>query len=210
MIPKEKIQHRRQRINVYHNYFRRSGMYRFIGINLIKLVISLIVIGGIFIIVEKYLIDFNAIFDYLFTHVNRPLIFIVFFISEIFLGLLPPDLFIAWTHSCFAPWLGVTILALSSYTASYFTYKIGYNIRKIPKVNRLIERKYQKYFIQVKKFGGLVIVFAALFPLPYSPIVLIAGILHYPFKNFMLLAIFRIIRFFIFAAFIYWGLNSNI
>jgi len=210
MIPKEKIQNRRQRINVYHNYFRRSGIYRFIGINLIKLIISLIVIGGIFILVEKYLIDFNAIFDYLFNHVNRPLIFIVFFISEVFLGLLPPDLFIAWTHSCYAPWLGVTILASSSYIASYFTYKIGFNIRKIPKVNGLIERKYQKYFIQVKKFGGLVIVFAALFPLPYSPIVLIAGILHYPFKSFLLLAIFRIIRFFIFAAFIYWGLNSDI
>lgn len=210
MTPKEKIHYRRQRINVYHNYFRRSGMYRFIGINLIKLIISLIIIGGIFILAEKYLIDFNAIFDYLFEHVNRPIIFIVFFISEIFLGLLPPDLFIAWTHSCNIPWLGVATLSLSSYTASYFTYKIGFNIRKIPYVNRLIERKYQKYFIQIKKFGGLVIVFAALFPLPYSPIVLIAGILRYPFKNFMLLAIFRIVRFFIFAAFIYWGLNSNI
>ncbi len=207
---KKKAKIKIERINVYHNYFKRSGIYRFIGINFIKLVITTLILATIFFFVEKYLIDFNSIFDYLFKNLNSTIVFLVFFISEIFLGLLPPDLFIAWTNSCYSPWVGVSILAFSSYFASYFSYKIGTYIRSIPKVNRIIEKKYEKNYVLVKKFGGLVIVFAALFPLPYSPVILISGILKFPLKTLMLLAIFRIIRFYIFATFIFWGLNSQI
>jgi len=210
MIPLDKIKEQRQRINVYHNYFKRSGMYRFIGQNLIKLTISLLLFALLFYVIKKYVIDFNEIFDYLFHNLNTVLVFIVFFISEIFLGLLPPDLFIAWTHSCNIPWLGVTILAISSYFGGLLAYHLGRFIRTIPKVNKYVERKLKNNFELVNKYGAIVIVFAALFPLPYSPVILVSGILHYPFKKVVWLAIFRIIRFFAYAFFIYWGLEMNV
>jgi membrane protein YqaA with SNARE-associated domain len=210
MTPLDKIKQQRQRINVYHNYFKRSGFYRFIGQNLIKLVVSLLIFALLFYLVKKYLIDFNLVFDYLFNNLNTVIVFVIFFISEIFLGLLPPDLFIAWTHSCNMPWFGVTILAISSYIGGLLAYKLGFYIRLIPRVNKFVERKFKNNFELINKYGAVIIVFAALFPLPYSPVILISGILKYPFKTVVWLAIFRIIRFFAYAFFIYWGLEMKV
>jgi len=210
VIPKEKIRESKHRVNVYHNYFRRSGIYRFVGRTLIRLFLLLLAIVVVFYFVEKYLIDFNAIFKYLFEELNHYIIFLVFYLSESVLGLIPPDLFIAWVKHCTHPYLGVTILSILSYLGGVTSYYIGNNIRKIKQVNDFIIRKFEKNFQLVERYGGFVIVFAALFPLPFSPITMVAGIMNYPSKKLFLLILFRFFRIFGYAAFIFWGLNLSI
>ncbi len=204
----DKISYSKHRINVYHNYFRRSGLYRFLGKTLIKLFLVLISIVVILFFVEKYLIDFNLIFKYLFEEVNRVLVFIIFFISETLFGLIPPDLFIAWTKQCPHPFLGVAILSSLSYVGGVGAFFLGKKIRRIPKINKYIKTRFEEHFKLINKYGGFVIVFAALFPLPFSTITMVAGVMHYPHKKLILLALFRILRFFGYAIFIFWGLNK--
>jgi len=112
VTPKEKIKYSKHRANVYHNYFKRTGMYMFVGKTLVKLFLILAIVGIVFYFTEKYLIDFNAIFQYMFDEVNLVLIFIIFFISESILGLIPPDLFIAWAKNCPNQYLSIGILSI--------------------------------------------------------------------------------------------------
>lgn len=210
MIPKEKIRESKHRVNVYHNYFRRSGIYRFVGRTLIRLFLILLTIVVAFYFIEKYLIDFNAIFKYLFEELNQNLIFFIFYLSESILGLIPPDLFIAWASHCSHSYLGVAVLSVLSYLGGVTSYYIGKNLRKIEKVNNFILKKFEKNLQLVEKYGGFVIVFAAVFPLPFSPITMVAGIMQYPFNKFLLLILFRFIRIFGYAVFIFWGLNLSL
>jgi membrane protein YqaA with SNARE-associated domain len=208
LIPKEKIKYSRQRVNVYHNYFRRSGIYRFVGRTLLKLVFILLSIVIAFYFIEKYLIDFDSIFKYLFEELNTYFVFIVFYLSESILGLIPPDLFIAWSKHSPYPYLAVSILSILSYLGGVTSYYIGKYIGKIPRIKKYVEKKYEKNFQLVNKYGGFVIVFAALFPLPFSPITMVAGIMRYPYFKFLFLALFRFLRIFGYAIFIFWGLNK--
>jgi membrane protein YqaA with SNARE-associated domain len=207
-MPSEIKQYRKHSLSVYHNYYKRTGLYRFLGKTLIKLFLILISIVITLYFIEKYIIDFDTIFRYLFEEVNRVLVFIIFFISETLLGLIPPDLFTAWAKQCPNPYLGVAILSILSYLGGVFSYLIGKQIRRIPRINRYIRKKYDNHIKQINKYGGFVIVFAALFPLPFSTITMLAGVLHYPFKKLILLSLFRIIRIFGYAVFIFWGLNK--
>jgi membrane protein YqaA with SNARE-associated domain len=55
----------------------------------------------------------------------------------------------------------------------------------------------------LKSWGGFIIIVAALLPLPYSTMCLGAGMLKYSFKSLLLLGMFRIVRFFAYAAVLY-------
>jgi hypothetical protein len=120
-MPSEIKQYRKHSLSAYHNYYKRTGLYRFLGKTLIKLFLILISIVTTLYFIEKYIIDFDTIFRYLFEEVNRVLVFIIFFISETLLGLIPPDLFTAWAKQCPNPYLGVAILSVLSYLGGVFS-----------------------------------------------------------------------------------------
>jgi len=207
-MPRVNTQNRKHTLSVYHNYYKRSGLYRFLGKTLIKLFLFLFSIVIALYFIEKYIIDFDAIFKYLFEEVSRTFVFLTFYISESLLGLIPPDLFIAWSKQCPNPYLGVAVLSILSYLGGITAYSIGKQIRKIPKINKYIHKKYDHHIQLINKYGGFVIVFSALFPLPFSTITMLAGILNYPYKKLVLLSLFRFIRIFGYAIFIFWGLNK--
>ena len=182
----------------------------FVGKTLVKLFLILAIVGIVFYFTEKYLIDFNAIFQYMFDEVNLVLIFIIFFISESILGLIPPDLFIAWAKNCPNQYLSIGILSILSYSGGLVAYIIGRQIRKIPRINSYLEKKFKTSFQLINKYGGFIIVFAAIFPLPFSTITMVAGVVHYPFKKLVLLGLFRFIRIIGYAILIFWGLNLSL
>lgn len=185
-------------------------MYGFVGRTLLKLFLILAGVGIAFYFTEKYLIDFDAIFKYMFQEVNIYLIFVIFFVSESLLGLIPPDLFIAWAKHCPNQYLSIGILSILSYSGGLVAYIIGKQIRKIHKINKYVEKKFKKSFQLVNKYGGFIIVFAAIFPLPFSTITMVAGVMHYPFRKLVLLGLFRFIRIIGYAIIIFWGLNQSI
>jgi membrane protein YqaA with SNARE-associated domain len=56
---------------------------------------------------------------------------------------------------------------------------------------------------QIRTWGGVLIVFAALFPLPFSPVCMAAGMIRFPLPAFFLLGLFRFARFFGYALILY-------
>ncbi len=203
-----------KRIKLYNEYYRRSGLYKFFLVNLLKLILILAAIIVIILVVNKILIasgvDFKTVIENVINSLATWAVFVVFFASETILGWIPPDFFIIWakTEPFENSYLNVTVLATLSYMGGIAAYRIGEFIRRFPKVNKYIEKKYSKNFNLIRKWGGLVVVMAALFPLPFATISAIAGIVRYPFRSFLLFGLTRYLRFYLYAAWIFWGLNN--
>ena len=122
-----------------------------------------------------------------------------FFISETFLGLIPPEIFIAWTKKTAEPVLNLTILATLSYIGGLLSYFMGKMALKINSVKQYLEVKMAKNLKNTRKWGGFLILVGALLPLPFSIACLAAGMIKYPFKNVVFFGLFRFARFAIYA-----------
>lgn len=123
----------------------------------------------------------------------------VFFISETILGLIPPEIFIAWSKKTTAPVLNLSILATLSYLGGLTAYFIGRAALKIDSVKNYLEVKMAKNLKNTSKWGGFLILVGALLPLPFAISCLTAGMIKYPFKNVVLVGSFRFVRFAIYA-----------
>ncbi|GAI14587.1 unnamed protein product, partial [marine sediment metagenome] len=65
-----------------------------------------------------------------------------------------------------------------------------------PKVKAYTEKKLNNYIDFISKWGGAFIIIAALFPFtPFSLVVISITMLKYPFKQFLLFALARLVRF---------------
>ena len=188
---------------IYHEYFKRSGLYKFLLENIFKIIIILAVFVVAYYLIDTYVIKIDTIFEYIFNKISPIFIIILFFISETILGLIPPDIFIIWSQQFTHPYIIVTILAIVSYLGGALSFKIGERLRLFPSVNNYLIKKYDKHVLLIKKWGGIIIVFSALFPLPYSSICMIAGMLKYPFTRLLLLGITRLLRFFLYAVILF-------
>lgn len=194
------IQRRKKsRINIYHHYYKRKGVYTFLWKNSLKIVLifSLLIAG--FLLFKNQIPDYDVKLELILNSINTWGALSIFFASETILGLIPPDLFIIWSKKFSVPYLMVTLLALLSYVGGVLAYFIGKYIGNQPKVEQWIMTKFYKHFTLIQKWGGVLIVFAALFPLPFSTICLVAGAVRFPFNTFLLLGLFRFVRFFAYA-----------
>ncbi len=194
---------------LYYQYLKRTGLFSFLLKNLLNLLIIILALTVIVFVVEKYIISTKEIFVHIVDNVNSWYVYIIFTVSETFLGLIPPDLFIVWAKTeaesmGISPWWLVTLLSVLSYTGGLMAYIIGRNLARIPSVNVWLLTKHQNLVINLQKWGGFFIVFAALLPLPYSIATLMAGMTSYPVKWVFILGIFRIARFFIYAIFLFY------
>ena len=115
--------------------------------------------------------------------------------SETLLGLIPPEIFIAWTKKTTEPILNLTILTTLSYFGGLSSYFIGEKSLKIKAVKNYLEIKMEKHLKNSKKWGGILIIVGALLPLPFSISCMAAGMIKYPFKSVILFGLFRFVRF---------------
>ncbi len=187
----------------YHNYYKRTGFYKFVLKNLFWLFLTVSIFIAIILLVQSYLTDFDTLFKSILKDMDLTYVFVLFFVSESVLGLIPPDIFILWTKTLAHPYLNVALLAGLSYIGGINSYFIGKFIQKIPRIKTFIIEKEEKYYKQIKKWGSWVIIFAALFPLPFAIICILSGMIDFPVKRFLLITLMRIIRFFIFAFLLY-------
>lgn len=197
------IKSRWKRLLIYNTYFRRSGFYGFVFRNLAQLLIIIGALAAILTYVERHIIDLGMVFENLVGGLNSSLVLLVFFISESLLGLLPPDFFILWTSEFDKPYEMVTLLALLSYAGGVISYYIGRGLSMQPRVSGFVARKYKKNFTLVQKWGGVFIVLAALTPLPFSIICLLAGLLRFPVPLFLAFSSTRILRFYAYAVLLF-------
>ncbi|MCQ2252086.1 MAG: hypothetical protein MJZ61_01415 [Bacteroidales bacterium] len=183
---------------IRHAWNKRTGLYGFLGSTLLKLFIILLAIGVLIWAVD-YFFDIKAMIDKL-TLLGAGGVLPIFLISESILGWIPPDFFITWSEQFGKPFLWLTILASISYIGGINAYFIGKLALKYPKFRSWLEAKNEVFFVRIRKWGGLVIIFAALFPLPFATTSTVAGMVKYPFKTFLLYGLTRYVRFYIYGA----------
>ncbi len=203
-----------KKVELYHSYYKRSGLYKFLGINLMKLILILLGMVALILVADQ-IVDFEHQQEKLqnfVDHQNSLIVFVFFLITESIMGFIPPDIFMVWGKAKFPEntYLVVGFLGTLSYIGGIIAYYLGVLIRKFPSVERYIQNKYEKNFEMIEKWGGIVIIMAALFPLPFAMISTIAGIVKYPFRTFALYGLTRYIRFFLYAIVIFGAINNFI
>jgi len=182
-----------------HRYFNRSGFYLFLLRNLLKVLAVLVIIVLAFIFLEKHVIDLQILFSSVFAQMSNPVVFGLFIFSESFLGLIPPDFFILWAQKFEMVWLIISVLAVLSYFGGIVSYYLGFKIRDVKRLNDYLNIKFRDHLKKIRRWGAFFIVVAALFPLPYSIICMLSGIMRYPFYVFIWFGLARIIRFYVYA-----------
>ncbi len=200
----------RMNINTWkrrHRYYSRSGFYLFLAKNVLKIAAILLLVIMVFMGLEKWVVDLDRIFNSFFKNMSNGMVLMLFTLSESFFGLIPPDFFIIWARKFTNPWVVVSVLAILSYTGGLVSYHIGYRVGSIKRLNDYLNKKFQYHFTKIKRWGAVFIIVAALFPLPYSTICMISGMLRFPIRIFLWLGIARIVRFYTYALVLYGIIN---
>lgn len=181
---------------------------RFFLRNLLRgLVWLAVIVGGYFYLKANY--DFSmenamgGVYD-------RPLIvYLIFLVSECVFGIIPPELFMIWAlrnELILSYILNVAALSVISYFAGLIGYYLGShfgNTRLYRTLRRNYLKKFEKYF---SRFGGFLVIVAALTPIPFSGICMLMGAVKYPYRRFLLFSMSRFIRFGVYAL-IVWEAN---
>jgi len=195
-----------ENLKVYHLTIKKKGIYNYMWVNVLKIIALYILIVVPLLLIAKHLFDFDMIFSSITKNFSDAYVLIIFLISESFLGMIPPDIFMIWATKFQSPFLILTILGILSYIGGAISYQIGYSLSKVPKIKAFIERRLDGYILLTRKWGGAFIVIAAIFPFsPLSLVVMAVGMLKYPFKLYLLFGLSRIVRF-VFQGLLYSGL----
>ncbi len=202
MKEKEKITTGKSRLQLLHQYYQYTGFYTFVWQSTKKaLPWALGLVAAVYIV--NHFFSINAALIHLTETLPVWGVLGFFFVSETLLGLVPPEIFIAWANHMKLPWLYLTSLGFISYFGGLLSYWIGVAITKIPVVHDYLEVKMAKQLKNSKKWGGFLIVVGALLPLPFSISCMAAGIIKFPFKGVMLYGSLRLLRFFIYGLLIF-------
>ena len=195
MARKKKIKTKTQRAKLMHNYYHRTGFYMFIWESLKKAFWPIVIVVISLLLFNKYVYNINDGLQTITETFSRLGILTTFFISETLLGLIPPEIFIAWTKKTADPIVNVSILAILSYTGGLISYFIGKAALKFQSLKEYLEVKMAKNLKNTRKWGGILILVGALLPLPFSIACVAAGMIKYPFKNVVFFGLFRFARF---------------
>lgn len=190
-------------IRRYHFFYLRRGFYKFLTKITLHFVAIMLPILAALMLFENFTPGMEYYFEQFSSVVGQEIVLAGFFISETLLGLIPPDLFIIWAKQFSSPYAMVLLLSVLSYAGGLAAYFIGTRLVKINRLGHMVHVKFAKQFTLLKSWGGFIIVIAALLPLPYSTMCLGAGMLKYSLRSLLLLGMFRIVRFFVYAAVLY-------
>ncbi len=190
---------RKSRLQLLHQYYSYTGFYKFLGTSLKKALPPILLFIAALLIINFCVININDLLHYVTTTYTDIVVYSVFFASESLLGLIPPEIFIAWSDKTSTPILSLTILATLSYLGGIISYGIGRSITKIPKIHTYLEVKMAKHIKNTRKWGGFLIVVGALLPIPFSITSIAAGMIKYSFINYLLFGLLRFLRFALYA-----------
>ena len=178
---------------------------KFLLKNLLRGLLWLIIIVGGFIILSKKINpDYTKWLEPLYSSPSK--VFTVFCLSELFFGLIPPEIFMLWALKQYDPSYYVLIIAILTFI-SYLAGAIGFGFGRYlntTKAYRYLRKvKLKKYEDKLNKYGLYLIIVAAVTPIPYSAICMLVGSVGYPAKKFFIYSGFRIIRFAVYSYFVW-------
>lgn len=182
-----------------HRYFKITGGYRFVGKSLVRLFLFLLVFGIIAWAVNEYVFSFSDFSQNLTQGYSPAAVVAWLFLSEIVIGILPPEAFILWAESTSQPILMLFILATASYAGGTISFWIGKRLDHFSNIHRWLHNKLDSQIRQIKRYGGLLMAIAALTPLPFPLFSMIAGLSGVKTSLFLRVALIRYMRFAIYA-----------
>jgi membrane protein YqaA with SNARE-associated domain len=194
---------KKRKLHHVHRYYKLTGFYDFIFTGVKKSIVPLFIVLTILLIINYKFINLTQLIENLTKNMNTSSIFVFFFISETILGLIPPDIFIAWSKTTTTPLINLSILAILSYSGGILAYFIGKSLLKFNNIKEYVEIKFKIHIKNINKWGGWLIAVGALLPLPFSISTLVAGMVSYSLRNTLIFALLRFLRFVIYGAVIY-------
>ncbi|MBK8807668.1 MAG: VTT domain-containing protein [Bacteroidales bacterium] len=182
-----------------HRYYRITKFYSFLKQIAIKGAITIGIVVLVLMGLEYFFIDINGLLDTMVSTYPAWAIFAFFLVSETILGLVPPEIFIAWSAKATNPLLYLFIISLMSYLGGVISYFLGVYTGKIPKIKDNLENKVAIHVVNLRKWGGVLVFIGAMLPLPHAVVSFTCGLIKYNFGNYLLWALFRFLRFAIYA-----------
>ena len=181
---------------LWYNKLKAKGFFKYVGKNVLLILLVYAFIIFLVFLIGKYLVDFNGFFNAFIERLSDQFVILLFFVSESFMGMIPVDLFVIWAQKFEHPMPYLALLGILSYAGGVISYGIGLWISSRPKIKLFTERRLKNYIGFIRKWGGAFIVIAALFPFtPFSLVVIAITMLKYPFRLFLLFALTRLVRF---------------
>ncbi|MFW6310513.1 MAG: VTT domain-containing protein [Prolixibacteraceae bacterium] len=187
------------RLSVLNRYYRITRFYVFLKEILLKTGMAVGIFVPLYLVFDNFILDTQKFFHYIATNFDSLHVFGVFFISEMLMGILPPEIFIAWGLEKFNPWAHMLLLSAFSYVSGIISYWCGVWFYRFPFIKRIADNKFPTFKTNIRKWGGFFIVAGALFPLPFALVSFIAGVVKFRFENYLFWSLFRFARFFLFA-----------
>ena len=129
-------------------------------------------------------------------------VFVLFFFSELIFGLIPPELFMIWIINAKSldlyPYF-IAALACLSYFAGFIAFMFGKYLHRTWLYEIMKKYIIGKYERKINLYGWLVIVVAALTPLPFSATCAVVGAVGFNKIKFLYFALARFVRYAIYA-----------
>lgn len=159
-----------------------------------------VVVGGYFYLEANYDITLKGVLGDLYD--QPTIIYSIFFVSEAVFGIIPPELFMIWAlrDGLIGQYiLNVAALSVISYIAGMLGYYVGSHF-STTQFYRTVQKNYLGRFEKhLNRFGGFLVIVAALTPLPFAGICMLMGTVKYPYRRFLAFATMRFARFVVYA-----------
>lgn len=179
----------------------RSPRTTFLIKNLTRGLLWLAILVAGFILFNHY-VDIESS-EFLMSLGDSPgTVFTIYFLSEIIVGIIPPEMFMMWSLEFTQGRdyvLDVALLAGISYLAGVLTYLFGLYFHKTVLYRYLRRRYLGKFEAYSHQFGGFLLFVAAVTPIPYSGICMVMGAANYSKQKFFLITLFRFVRFMVYG-----------
>ena len=198
----EKTKASKTRLQLLHQYYSYTGFYTFVW-NAVKKAIPIAALVILAIVLVNKFFNLNEALVHLTETLPVAGVLTFFFASEILLGLIPPEIFIAWAGKLDQQWVYLGILAILSYGGGLISYWIGKAITSLPKVHNYLAFKMKNQLRNSRKWGGFLIMVGAILPLPFSMACLGAGIIEFPFKKVIAYGSLRLVRYALYGLLIF-------
>ncbi|MCB0736759.1 MAG: VTT domain-containing protein [Bacteroidetes bacterium] len=186
-----------------------EGKYQFLFKNLLRGTLFLGAFVVAFLLFENYGgLNYIQWLEPIYT--NSLLMYAIYSASELFFGIIPPEVFMAWGLNQGSALTYVSIVALLgviSYVAGWLNYWLGRGFRGIERFDHYFKKRLKKRQEQLNRYGGFLIIVAAVTPVPFAAVCLLMGLSRYSYRLFLLYTLFRLLRFAAYG-YVVWSANT--
>lgn len=176
----------------------------------LRALVTLVLLIAVLVLLKKLNLK-DLLLEWLQPLTSKPwLVYTIFIASESYIGFIPPEIFMmfALDRGFWGYYQEVLLLALLSNLGGLIGFSSGKYLGHTRFVRKMTRRKKaRRYVLLFKKYGGLVILLAAVTPLPFALISIMGGTLNLPYRTYIINALPRILRFFLYAYFV-WQANG--